>query len=67
MKRLCVAVTGFLAVASAWGQGTRVWTAPTIPATEVLDRFNLRLGWRVGLHDYDLVTDGVALSDDRLT
>jgi outer membrane protein assembly factor BamB len=50
MKRLAaIAVAGGLAAATASAQYARVYTRPTPPPTEVLDRLNLRLGWRTAV------------------
>lgn len=47
MKRLAaVMVAGGLAAATASAQYARVWSQATPPAPQVLDRLNLRLGWR---------------------
>jgi outer membrane protein assembly factor BamB len=45
MKRMAAVLTVGLIVSAACGQYARVWTQPTIPTPEVLDRLNLRLGW----------------------
>ena len=66
MKRLAaVMVAGGLAVATASGQYARVWTRPVPPATEVLDRLNLRLGWRTGV-PIDGYRDGIATVQHRI-
>ena len=49
MKRLAAVVAVAVSVASAFGQYARVWTQPAAPPTEVLDRFNLRLGWQTAV------------------
>src|SRR5712672_475995 len=60
MKRLAaVVVAGSMVVTSGWAQYARVWTNPAVPATDVLDRLNLRLGWRAGL-PFDGYRDGIA-------
>jgi outer membrane protein assembly factor BamB len=60
MKRLAaVMVAGGLAVATASAQYARVWTQPIPPAPEVLDRLNLRLGWRT-LIPVEGYRDGIA-------
>src|SRR5580704_10710181 len=59
MKRLAWALAGGLIVATAWAQNPRVWTNPVAPAPEVLDRLNLRLGWRTGL-PVEGYRDGIA-------
>ena len=60
MKQLAAAtLVGGMAVASAWAQYSRVWTHPTVPAPQVLDRLNLWLGWRSGV-PIEGYRDGIA-------
>jgi outer membrane protein assembly factor BamB len=63
MKRLAAIVVIGLAVASASGQYTRVWTQPAIPPADVLDRLNLRLGWQAAAPVFGF-HDGVATIQD---
>src|SRR5438045_2534575 len=60
MKRLAaVMVAGGLAVTTASAQYARVWSQATPPAPEVLDRLNLRLGWRTAI-PVEGYRDGIA-------
>src|SRR5262245_48130797 len=45
MKRLAAIVVASGVACGAWGQGTRVWTNPAVPARDALDRLNLQIGW----------------------